>query len=105
MLCVGIKCGLMKLFLREDNHSSRFREPTFKQKLAILDVVSKLVFVQTHKGDLSSETQELLKPLTSIWCGIYFCSLKNLKLCQKVKKVKPAYSSFYIYYLIVLMIL
>lgn len=62
------------------------QEPTFKQKLAILDVVSKLVFVQTHKGDLSSETQELLKPLTSIWCGIYFCSLKNLKLCQKVKK-------------------
>ncbi|KAJ7360155.1 hypothetical protein OS493_018143 [Desmophyllum pertusum] len=76
------------------------QEASVKQKLSILDVVWKWISVFNKKEDLTSENaEEFLLPLTSIWCTIYLCSLRNLKLCQKVKKIfsilceiKPQYA-------------
>lgn len=65
-----------------------FREASVKQRLAILDTVLKWISILVKKDDkISKNADEFLLPLTSAWCTIYFCSLRNLKLCQKVKKV------------------
>jgi len=64
------------------------QEASVKQRLSILDIVWKWISILVKKDDFTSNnTEEFILLLTRVWCTIYLCSLGNLKLCQKVKKV------------------
>ena len=62
------------------------RENYLKQKLSILDALRVYILKNGDFATLLNEDD--LKTVISIWCTIYFASLRNLKLCQKVRKVK-----------------
>ena len=65
------------------------REASVKQRLSILDIVLKWISILVKKDDFTSDNidEEFILLLTRVWCTIFLCSLGNLKLCQKVKKV------------------
>ena len=64
------------------------RETSVKQRLSILEIVWKWISILVKKDDFTSDnTEEFILLLTRVWCTIFLCSLGNLKLCQKVKKV------------------
>lgn len=62
------------------------RENSLKQKLSILDALR--IYILKNGDFAALLNEDDLQTVISIWCTIYFSSLRNLKLCQKVRKVK-----------------
>ena len=69
------------------------RQNSLKQKLSILDALRTYILKNGDFAALLNEDD--LQTVISIWCTIYLASLRNLKLCQKVRKVKWFRSSYY----------
>ena len=86
--CCAVFENCLRLFFFLTCFCSFVREASVKQRLSILDIVWKWISTLVKKDDLTSNnTEEFILLLTRVWCTLFFCSLGNLKLCQKVKKV------------------
>ena len=69
------------------------RENSLKQKLSILDALR--IYILKNGDFAALLNEDDLQTVICIWCTIYFASLRNLKLCQKVRKVKYVTSPYY----------
>ncbi|XP_073250048.1 uncharacterized protein [Porites lutea] len=79
----------LEIFLKTEEY---LQENSLKQKLSILDALRTYILKNGDFAALLNEDD--LQTVISIWCTIYLGSLRNLKLCQKVRKIFIAISNF-----------